>query len=415
MRLRQIFTCILFIIAIVFTSFSLETQFVIIDSLSGKAEVQRAGQKDWVLIKKDTKLFNNDILRIHDKSHAKLLWKNGSIVYVNSNSQILINLHQDTINNMVSQYTTVFFGAVYFVIKKTLPKAITRRFSTKIYTPTAILAIRGTSFSVDVEKKNGTTRVGVVNGLVLVNNILKSNSLFLSAGYKTEIGLNADPILPVPILKQDIESLKKWVPSKIISEEMSTQVAQARKDHIIITGKLDDKIVILPFSNISTYRGKWLIQEKISKFLAENIKKTYQIMCVTPSSVDPDGDPVNIGIRNKSRYVIVGEIVRFEIIQRAEMTASADRYREFSVANICIAIQLIDAENKKLIFKDDICGEILAKNIEKNRWPHVRKLPFDINNEEFAASIIGKALNQALELTTTQLFRYLGGNIKENK
>ena len=414
MTSRYIFPCILFVISIVFTSFSIEEPWVIIDSITGKAEVQRAGQKEWILINKNTKLFNNDILRVHDKSHAKLLWKNGSIVYVNSNSQILINLHQDTINNMVSQYATVFFGAVYFIIKKTLPKAITSRFSTKIYTPTAILAIRGTSFSVDVEKENGTTRVGVINGIVLVNNILKSNSLFLSAGYKTEIGLNEDPILPIPILKEDIEKLKKWIPPKILMEEMGTQIAQARKDHITITGKLDDKIVLLPFSNISTYNGKWPIQEQIRKLIAENIKNTHQIQCIIPSSIDPDADPFNIGIKNRSKYVVAGEIVRFEIIQKAEMTASADRYREFSIANVCITIQLIDVENKKLLFKNDICGEVIAKNIEKNRWPHIRKLPFDFNNELFAASIIGKALNQALEQTTTQLFRYSGGNIEKN-
>jgi len=44
-----------------------EEPFVIIDSLKGKAEVQRAGQQKWALIGKDAKLFNNDILRVHNE------------------------------------------------------------------------------------------------------------------------------------------------------------------------------------------------------------------------------------------------------------------------------------------------------------------------------------------------------------
>lgn len=393
--------------------YSAEVPYVVIDSLKGKAEVQRAGQQQWVLIGKNSKLYNNDIIRVLDKSVVRLKWQNGSIVYVNSKSQLLINLHKDTINNIVTNYATVFFGAVYFIVKKTLPKEVFTRQETKVYTPTAILAIRGTSFSVNVNKKNGFTRIGIINGTVLVKNILKTQSLFLSAGYQTEVAMNVDPLVPKPLLEKEIQVLKAWVPPDVIIADMAQQIAQAKADYSTITGKLEEKIVVVPFTNSSMYKGKWNIGEDIASMLAKNIKLKNRVQCNTLPLVKQEANPIQIGFNEKARFIITGDITHFEIIKRAEITAAADKYRELSIAKVCLRIQLIDVSAKKEIYKNDFSQEVSGKNIEGNNWKYISTLKFDLNDEAFTLSILGKALNYTLDQSTAHLSRYMGFDLSK--
>ena len=408
MKSRIFLLFILMLFSLFTMIYSAEEPFVVLDSLKGKAEVQRAGQQKWVLIGKEGKLFNNDIIRVLDKSVVRLIWQNGSIIYVNSNSQLLINLHQDTINNIFTNYATVFFGAVYFIVKKTLPREVFTRQETKVYTPTAILAIRGTSFSVNVDKKSGFTQVGIINGTVLVKNILKTQSLFLSAGYQTKVAMNADPLIPEPFLKKEINLLKTWVPPEVIIKEMNLQIAQAKSDYATITGKLEEKIVVVPFGNNSIYKGKWPIGKKIAAMLAENIRLKNRVDCNTISPPEAETDPLKIGLKENARFVITGEIERFEIIRRAEITAAADKYQELSIAKICLRIHLIDAEAKKEIYQNDFCQDASGKNIEGNSWKYVETLEFDLNNQAFTSSILGKALNATLDQSSAHLSRHMG-------
>lgn len=408
MKSRIFLLFILMLFSIFTMPYSAEEPFVVLDSLKGKAEVQRAGQQRWALIGKDGKLYNNDIIRVLDKSVIRLKWQNGSIIYVNSKLQLLINLHKDTINNIFANYATVFFGAVYFIVKKTLPRGVFTRQETKVYTPTAILAIRGTSFSVSVNKKSGFTRIGIINGTVLVKNILKTQSLFLSAGYQTKVAMNADPLLPEPLLKKEINLLKTWVPPEVIIEEMNTQIAQAKADYATITGKLEEKIVVVPFGNSSIYKGKWKIGEKIATMLAENISLKNRVECDIVSSPKAEADPIQIGLKEKARFVITGEIEHFEIIRRAEITAAADKYQELSIAKICLRIHLIDAEAKKEIYKNDFCQDVSGKNIEGNSWKYIGTLKFDLKDRAFTSSILGKALTSTLDQSSAHLSRHMG-------
>lgn len=395
------------IICLSILSVSAKELFATLDSLSGKAEIQRAGQQKWVLVDKYTKLYNNDIIRVLEKSTARIKWQNGSTIYVNSNSQILINLHSDTINNKLSNYATVFFGAIYFIVKKSLPKAISKSYDTKVYTPTAVIAIRGTSFMVTVKKENGDTRIGVLNGTVLVKNILKSQSIFLAAAHQTDVTINTDPITPSAFLKKDIEKLKTWVPPQVIIDEMNLQIARAKRDYLTITGKLENKIVVLPFNNKTGYKGKWQIEENIASSLAERIKVTSRINSSSIPMPKKETDPIAIGLKNNVRFVITGDIKRFEIVKKAEITAAADKYRELCIANICIEFQLIDVERRTLVYKNEVCGEVSGKNNKGNNWQHINTLSFNLKDAAFSSSIMGKALNQMLEQSSSHLSRYL--------
>ena len=220
--------------------------------------------------------------------------------------------------------------------------------------------------------------------------------------------MNADPLVPKPLLEKEINALKTWVPPDVIIDEMNKQIAQAKADYSTITGKLEEKIVVIPFTNRSVYKGKWKIGEDIASMLAANIKLKNRVTCSAMPLSKKEADPIQTGVKEKARFVITGEITSFEIIKRAEITAAADKYRELSIAKVCLRIQLIDAAAKKEIYKNDFCQEVSGKNIEGNSWKYISKLKFDLNDQAFTSSILGKALNYTLDQSTVHLSRHMG-------
>lgn len=400
------FYIILFILLSTSISIASQPPFVTIDSLSGRAEVQRAGKQNWQIVKKGMKLFDNDIIRALDKSYARLKWQNGSMIFVHSNSQILINLHKDSVNNTFLQRATVFFGAVYFVVQKILPREVSSIHETKVYTPTAILAIRGTSFNVEVNKDNGTTEAEVTNGTVLVQNILQRESLYLEAGYKTTVALNAPPIKPAPLLKDDIDDIKSWVGAQIVIDEMAKELERAKRDHNVITGKLNEQILFIPLVNASEYMGDWKVGKKLSEYLANKITEKYRIKCIILDTVVENH--VDLGEEKKSRYVLYGDLTKFKVSERAEISAAADKYHEYSVAAICAHLRLVDVNQKKLIYNNIQCGEVARKNRDENKWEVLSKLKFDKEDQEFKNSLLGEAVNETLEEFSEVLAKYMG-------
>ncbi|MBD3391160.1 MAG: hypothetical protein GF418_03800 [Chitinivibrionales bacterium] len=405
---RTIKLCLLFavLLACGTSEAAVQGAHVLIDSLVGKAQVQRAGHQNWVPCKKGAKLYNNDVLRVMKDSHARLLWTDGSVMYIHPNSQVLMNLYEDTVHNFVTRHATVFFGAVFFVIKEVLPRAISKRYDTKVYTPTAVLSIRGTSFEVRVEKSGGATDVSVLNGTVLVGNIIRKESVFLSAGYKTSVALGQDPVRPEAIVKKEIAVLKTWVPPHVIGAEMKDQIAQAKKDHYTITGKLEDKVLVMPFTNASSYSGGWDIGEVLSSFMAERMGQSLKGMTVMAHGKRAD-DIMKTGEEKKARFVLTGEIRNFDIVQRATISVSADEYKEYCIARVRIYMQLVDVQGRKLVLAKEVSGEVSGNNVPANTWKSIGKHTFSMRDKKFSNTILAKAIDQAVEQSTGDVSRYL--------
>lgn len=403
----RLYTILIIFITSVQLAASVEPH-VTIDSITGRAEVKRAGQQEWILVNKNSDLYNNDLLRVGPKSLVKLKWENGSTLYIHQNSQICINLHRDTIHNIFSHYATVFFGAVYFIIKETLPRAAVKKIETNVYTPTAVIAIRGTSFSVSVDKNSGNSKVGVINGTVVVKNILKNEGIILSAGYQTSVTINNDPLVPSALLNDDISALQSWVPPQVILNEMQAQIAKAKRDYSVITGKLEDKILVLPFKNESSYNGKWDIENTFASLISESLTKNNRFQCSTLTKIEPDIDIVALARKNNARFIIRGAVTQLTIVQRAEVTASAEKYKESCIATVCIHFELIDIQDQKLLYENDICSEIPGKNKNENNWQAISSLTFSMEDKKFKTSILGQAIDQILEQSSIDIGRYLG-------
>ena len=379
---------------------------VTVDSLVGAAEMQKTGQYQWKPIALGAKLSSNDIIRALDKSFLRLAWPDGATSYVHANSQILVNLYESPETNVISTHLTIVYGAVFFVVKEVLPKAFTKTFDTKVYTPTAVVSVRGTAFAVEADNKSGATTVKVINGTVLVGNNLKNVSSFITAGFQTYVELKTDPITTKLLLDKDINELKTWVPIAVIERELALQIAKAGRDHEILAGGFKDKLVILPFENRSHYAGQWNIGPTLARQLTDQLKQANKNIIVENGDTG-SVDPLKLGEERKARFVIIGDIEDFDIVQHAEITPAADEYNEFYIAKIRLRIQLINVADKKMVFENTFSGETRGKNLRENSWRKIGKLALSLKDKQFSESILGSSLSEVMEQAADKLIQFV--------
>jgi len=378
---------------------------VLIDSLWGTAEVKRAGQFDWKAAKRGETLYNNDMLRVAADSRARLLWAPNDVIFVHQSSQIRINLLEDKTTDMLSRHITVFFGALYFVVKEALPKGVLKpRDDIKVFTPTAIVSIRGTTFAVEVDKAKGSTTVSTLSGTVLVRNIIRDMSVFLSAPNRTTVEMGSDPKSPVPLQNSDYDSLKKWVPAVLVEKAIDERRASI-KQKPDATVKFAEKILVLPLTDISGYRGRWDVGSKTAEWLSQKLAKGR-----IPAAFDTATgvDPLIYASQKRARYVVTGEVVRFELSQRAKISPDASKYVEYSIAEVGYRVIVIDAVEKKIVIEDSFESKIEDADLGGNSWPQLAKKPFDLKDAAFAATALGRATAHSLGQAAEVVKQYLG-------
>ncbi len=403
MKSRRILLC-LSIAGTLFTAGA--SEHAVLDSMKGRAEVQRAGSVTWKACGTGTKLYNNDMIRVGKQSTARVLMPDNSTVYIHPESQILVNLYRPEHRGRTSKHLTVFAGAIFFLVKSALPDALAGRDDSKVFTPTTVIATRGTSFEVGVTEESGTTNVRVLNGTVLVRNILKDASRFLSAGYHTTVKMNTDPIVPGALLDKHIKALKAWVPPPVIDHEMKEQVKKARRDHRVITGKLKNRLVVAPLVNRSEYEGAWEVGRAMAEMLASQLEHEVRGLEVdVPDSTA--GDPLELGERSGARFVVTGSVEKLQVSQEARISAAADTYEEYDVAGVEIFLRLIDVARGKQVLEDYFTTEESEKRRKENTWKAMAKMQFSMEDKAFSASLVGKAVDQVSQRSSAELVRYL--------
>jgi hypothetical protein len=136
----------------------------LVKTVTGRAEVQRKGDAQWVSTAPGARLAEGDNIRAHAGSSAVLDLPDGSTIFVAENSRIVVSkLEFDA----QSQARLVFFhlavGKVRAVVSQaaiTLVKARQSNFA--VTTPTAVAAARGTVFEVVYDATQNVMRVAVI-------------------------------------------------------------------------------------------------------------------------------------------------------------------------------------------------------------------------------------------------------------
>jgi len=369
----------------------------VLDSLFGTAEVQRAGSVKWVPIERDARLLNNDVIRFAKGSFGIVRWPDNSQAYAYGGTQILINIGPENGKKILS-YATVFMGSVFFVIKQILPQKFAE--DIQIFTPTTVISIRGTSFLVCVEEKTGNSSIKMICGTVRVRCIQKNVAAFVSAPFKTVVGRKTTEIVTSAILSSDIDSLKQWVPEPVINFEISKQLAKSRRDRLIITETMYEKCTINSFTNNSTYKGDWDIRRIIPVILAKRIgNATNRLEIFAPDS----SMLKRKSLKTPPRFTIEGTITSFDIVNLAEITVRADAYHERSIGRVSLQLILYDSHRPDEIDTIIVSGERSGKKNIENSWTTIDKFTPSYDDARFSSSLIGSALDQALETAAEKL------------
>jgi hypothetical protein len=377
------------------------TPFFVIDSLSGRAEIQRESCFEWHLVSAGEKIYNNDQLRLQPSSHIRLTCSSNAIVFVNQNSHFKVNLLKSG-KSLISHFTLISGTAFFNITNTSSQKTGNTLF---IHTPSIKASPRDCSFLISL-LPDKSTEIRLLQGTLSISKIKDGSDHYLSSPYKTIFGFNNYSFLQSALLQQDIDSLKCLVPAATIDRIMKKQLINWRRDFHVINNKLDDKCLIAILKNKSEYKGNWNIEKNISRFLAwklnsGSIKIGSELLDSTYTN------PLEIAISKKASYLLTGEISSFDLLQYAKITTQADEYYESRIARVKLDISLTETQSGKIIMKESFTGEISQKRKNENSWESLQLLPFDLQNTSFSSTILGIAITQAVDQAVEALLPVL--------
>lgn len=135
------------------------------------------------------------------KGSVLLNLEDGSQVLVKSNSHVVLRAP----NQGKGYWFELLMGKISAKVQKRLGSSP----SFKMGTPTAVITVRGTRFSVDVDKKE-RTRVEVYEGLVEVSGFFHGAPVMVRPGFSTGVEHNHDPESPHGLENRENEN--RWNP-----------------------------------------------------------------------------------------------------------------------------------------------------------------------------------------------------------
>ena len=194
----------------------------ILAAISGKVEVKSVTTGKLVPAKQGMFLYEGDLIKTGDNGKASLFFMEGSEIKISSVCEIILE-GKDMKNAGDTSSMKVVAGRIW-------AKYLKQEKAVKIVTPTAICAVKGTEFEVNVLDQN-RTEVIVIEGLLELMNSL--GKVMAGASTKTTI-MAGQP--PEPPQTTDLSKRDKW--------ETTIQDAPNKKNIIIKlkTGDKEDEI-----------------------------------------------------------------------------------------------------------------------------------------------------------------------------
>lgn len=136
----------------------------VVKTVTGRAEVQRRGDTQWVAVSPGARLAQGDNIRAHAASSAVLDLPDGSTLFLAENSRLVMTqLDFDPQTQGRQAFFHVAVGKVRAVVAQAAISLVRARQSNfTITTPTAVAAARGTIFEVVYDATQNVMRVAVL-------------------------------------------------------------------------------------------------------------------------------------------------------------------------------------------------------------------------------------------------------------
>lgn len=173
-----------------------------IAEMFGTVEIQMPGENTWESAVVGSTLIDGDSVRTRTDSKAKIVFEDGSIIILGPDSVLKMK------GNEESTWWDLLLMRGKFFIQEILHLRIRR-----VYTPTVVVAVRGTEFTVEVAEDNATT-ITVFEGAVEVQDIVSGSSVFLEANQTLTVpqvsgGLTQQD-MSNRVTGVDLGSIDKW-------------------------------------------------------------------------------------------------------------------------------------------------------------------------------------------------------------
>jgi len=133
-----------------------------VSKTKGNVKYKKKSEKDYEAPKKGTQLYNNDLIRTGDDGFAKYIYiDDGTQIKIHNNSEVYIRGELE--RRSIIKQLKVDEGTIKFDIKKQSTDEFT------VITPTSVASVKGTSFWIDCNGKNGDQFFGESGSVVIRN------------------------------------------------------------------------------------------------------------------------------------------------------------------------------------------------------------------------------------------------------
>ena len=256
--------------------FALLTQSLVIiqriakaDKVSGVVEVRRSGKGEWKTLGNGGLIKTGDVVRSGKNGLAEFRWADGTRWKIMPGTEIKV---KKSIYNMVKKadqsQLELTTGKVFIRIIKALGPS--SKF--EVETPTAVAAVRGTIFSVEV--KNGKTEVAVLTGKVWLSSDSK-NAHADEQIVSGAVGLSSAP--GSLNCATDAEAISEFTgQTSIVLPQLEAQIAPLQENRILISGSTEaGNAVLVNEKKVRVLgNGKFLFRAPIGK------TKSYRIVAI---------------------------------------------------------------------------------------------------------------------------------------
>jgi hypothetical protein len=157
----------------------------LLTAANGTVEVRRVGETQWTAAKGDTKLYAGDVVRTADGGTATIKLADESVIEVAETTTIGIASRNGTADPASS--AAVLGGIARF----TVPARVPGEGPFRVYTPTAVVLTRGTTYGVGVAA-SGEARVGVETGIVDVIGLAQLDAKPVTVEKSAQVAIAAD-------------------------------------------------------------------------------------------------------------------------------------------------------------------------------------------------------------------------------
>jgi len=181
----------------------------VVTTVTGRAEVQRRGDVDWLPTAAGARLAEGDNIRAHAGSSAVLDLPDGSTIFVAENSRIVVSkLEFDPQSQARQAFFHLAVGKMRAVVSQAAIMLVKSRQSNfAVTTPTAVAAARGTVFEVVYDATQNVMRMAVLvkdpqrhSGLVsCVSLYERYSSVLVREGLAVSASASSGCTPPVPI------------------------------------------------------------------------------------------------------------------------------------------------------------------------------------------------------------------------